>query len=138
MVKASAQTIEDLQVCLPLPNVEGTTRAEDAQGTPTQSHISTSILEHENKTKQIPYVENAETSDERSWQARFSQKLPPRDRTTFPRQKDAMARTDYRFLGFPVVSLSCIFSIGRLRVGWLSEFSLWVGYHESGRCSRET
>ena len=29
----------------------GTTRAEDAQGTPTQSHISPSILEYEDRTR---------------------------------------------------------------------------------------
>ena len=32
---------------------EGTTRAEDAQGIPTQSHISPSILVYEEKTHEV-------------------------------------------------------------------------------------
>ena len=41
--------------------MRGTTRAEDAQGTPTQSHISPSILEYEDKRKSRRFIrpENA-------------------------------------------------------------------------------
>ena len=41
---------------------KGTTRAEDAQETPTQSHISPSILEYEN---QLPWVEAVTLSTRR-------------------------------------------------------------------------
>ena len=37
----------------------GTTRAEDAQGTPTQSHITPSILVYEKKIEHLASVEGA-------------------------------------------------------------------------------
>jgi len=38
-----------LSICVKRVSGRGTTRAEDAQGTPTQSHISPSILVYEDK-----------------------------------------------------------------------------------------
>ena len=42
---------------------EGTTRVEDAQGTPTQSHIPPSILVYEDKADDFPKVTHCKAID---------------------------------------------------------------------------
>ena len=49
--------------------LEGTTRVEDAQGTPTQRHVSPSILVYEEKHNAFPWGWNARKTD------RFSAKV---------------------------------------------------------------